>query len=209
MVEETKKKKAVVDIDGILWLMGPVWDKVIKRDYPDCPMPGHGKEGEKAKWNFYEGYMTEKQMQATVKEVHVRQTEFDCFQNARSLTKKLTRHGYHVTIASHRDPTTHDSTKEWLELKDITYDDLYIGMDKHFLLDDADIFIDDSPLSQKIAMDKGVTVFSIQYDYNDHMEGVKFFPDFFSLLTGLTYWLRTDGENINEYRREDTSGFNR
>jgi hypothetical protein len=201
-------KKAIVDIDGILWSMGPTWDKVIKRDYPECPMPGHGKNGEKAKWKFYDGYMTEEQMQKTVLEVHMRQPEFQSFQSAGRLTKSLTRAGYHVTIASHRNPITKAPTEEWLKLRDIPYDDIYIGMDKHFLLDDADLFIDDSPLSQKIALDKGVEVFSIQYDYNEHMEGVNFFPDFFNLMIGLTYWIRTDGGNIHEHRRDTVHGFN-
>ena len=185
-------KKAVVDIDGILWNMANIWGEVIKRDYPNCPLPGNSTDKYKAKWHFYEGFMSEDQMAATVKEVHMRQHEFSSFQNAGALTKTLMRSGYHVTIASHRDPETFGPTERWLDIRNIPYNNLYIGFDKHFLLDDASVFIDDSPASQKRALEKEVTVFSIRYDYNEHVDGVNFFPDFFSLANGLTYWLRED-----------------
>lgn len=178
-------KKAVVDIDGILWLMGPPWWKVIKKIAPDCPCPGTTGD-----WDFYKGYLTEEEMAATVKEVHMRQDEFQSFQDAGRLTKGLQKNGYYVTIASHRDPDSEEATRKWLKKCDIPYDDLYLGFDKHFLLDDAAIFIDDSPKSQEIALSKGVDVLSIKYGYNEHVKGVKFYEGYFNLLQGLATWLR-------------------
>lgn len=180
-------KKAVVDIDGILWLMGPPWWEVIKKIAPDCPCPGTTGE-----WDFYKGYLTDEEMAATVLEVHMNQHKYHGFESAHRLTKSLQRNGYYVTIASHRDPRSRESTIKWLEKRGIPYDDLYTGFDKHFLLDDAEVFVDDSPLSQKIAVDKGVTVFSIEYGYNKHVEGVRFSPDFFNMCQDITNWFRGD-----------------
>lgn len=182
-------KKAIIDIDGILWDMRKTWNTIIQRDYPGCPAPGVSMGNNKAKWKFYEGYMTDAQMADSAKEVHMRQHEFPSFENAGNLTKVLQKNGYCVTIASHRDAETRTATEKWLEKYNIPCDELYTGFDKHFLLDEASIFIDDSPISQKSALDKGVTVFSIEYDYNSHVEGVRFSPDFPSLCKDLSTWL--------------------
>jgi hypothetical protein len=200
-----ESKKAVVDIDGILWCMSNSWSKIISRDYPNCPLP----TGKGHAWKFYEGYMTEEQMQETVLEIHMRQPEFMSFHDAGKITKALIKKGYHVTIASHRDPRAYAPTRKWLDLRDIPYDDLYIGFDKHFLLDEAEVFIDDSPFSQQVAIDMGVpNVFSIKYDYNEHVKGVHFYPDFFSLAFAISYWLSTGEQAYDRKERARPGGFN-
>ncbi len=195
-------KKAVVDIDGILWKITSHWHKEIIKVNSDCPAPGHN-----GNWNFYKGYLTEEEMQTTVKKIHMNQHKYNSFEQAYKVTKALQREGYYVTIASHRDPESRNATKQWLYQNNIPYDALYTGFDKHFLLDDAEIFVDDSPISQQVALDKGVDVFSLEYDYNKHVKGVNFSKDFFSLIIDLKIWFRGEdnygrnGRDGNNFRR--------
>ena len=175
-------KIAVVDIDQILWPMAEPWQKEIHKINPLCPFPGDST------WDFYKGYLTEEELNLSVKNVHSNQHMYTPFNKADLLIKTLRDHGFYIKIASHRDSDTRLSTEFWLLDNNIYYDELYTVDDKHFLLEDATIFIDDSPHSQKYALEKNVSTFSIRYHYNKHMEGVIFVEDFEELLDSVTSW---------------------
>lgn len=177
-------KIAVVDIDGILWNMADVWYEELKKVNPECPYPGST-----GAWYFHKGYMTDEQFQETVDIIHMKQHIYSCFKDAGLLTKALHQAGFYVKIASHRITNSYNSTRAWLIDNDIYFDELYTVEDKHFLLEDATIFIDDSPASQELALSKGVATFSIEYLYNTHMDGVFFAKDFRNLLADINTWL--------------------
>lgn len=177
-------KIAVIDVDAILWDMSKPWHKEIYKINPECPYPG------KSNWDFYKGYLTEEELQLSIFNVHINQKKFKPFKNAHILTRLLREFDFYVKIASHRDPATKDVTEEWLLENGIYFDDLYTIKDKHFLLEDATVFIDDSPHSQIYALEKNVNTFSIMYPYNKHIEGVVFSKDFDSLLENVTEWCK-------------------
>ena len=175
-------KIAVIDIDSILWDMAPPWYEEIKKVNPDCPYPGT------TVWDFYKGYLTEEELSKTIDAVHFKQGAFVPFKKAPILTKVLREHDFYIKIASHRNPLTKCVTEDWLLEYGIYFDDLYAVTDKHFLLEDATVFIDDSPSSQRYAVEKGVKTFSIMYPYNKHVDGVIFSEDFDELLYNVTKW---------------------
>lgn len=175
-------KIAVVDIDQILWSMGEAWYEEIIKINPECPYPG------KSTWDFYKGFLTEKELQLTIDNVHMKQNTFEPFKKAPLLTRTLREHDFYIKIASHRNPRTKCVTEDWLLENGIYFDDLYAVTDKHFLLEDATVFIDDSPHSQAYAIEKGVKTFSIMYPYNRHMDGVVFSKDFEGLLHDVEKW---------------------
>lgn len=176
-------KIAVIDIDAILWNMADVWYEELKKVNPECPYPGKTDA-----WNFYEGYMTDEQFQKTVDTIHMNQDKYSCFENAHLLTKNLANAGFYIKIASHRIEDSKYVTDLWLFDNAIHYDELYTVEDKLFLLEDATVFIDDSPASQEYAVEKDVTTFSIEYPYNKHVKGIRFAKDFADLVTKVSEW---------------------
>lgn len=183
--------KVVLDIDGILWSLGPAWHEELVKVHPACPVPGAF-----ANWDFYEPYMTFEVAMECVKRVHMHQYEYKPFAGASGLTRMLRMAGYDITIASHRDPDSTGATLRWLSENNIQFDDLYCGWDKHPLLDGCRLFIDDNPKSQQIALDKGVDTYSIRYEYNEHVDGVVFSETFKGLSWLVGEWIqfqRMDG----------------
>jgi FMN phosphatase YigB (HAD superfamily) len=180
-------KRVVLDIDGILWDIGPEWHKELIKINPDCPVPGAF-----ANWDFYEEHMTLEQALECVKRVHMHQYEYKPFPGVSGLTRMLRMAGYDIVIASHRDPDSAGATLRWMSENNIQFDDLYVGFDKHPLLDDCCLFIDDNPKSQQIALDKGIDTYSIRYDYNEHVEGVVFADDFRSLTIAVLEWVQNN-----------------
>ena len=172
-------KKAIVDIDGILWNMQPPWYEELCKVNKDCPYPGLDV------WHFYKGFLTNEEANKTIKTTHMRQHLYFCFDRACRLTSLLQNLGYYVIIASHRDVDTLVPTKTWLRENGINYDELFLGDDKMFLVDKDDVFVDDCPDSQEKALKKGVKVFSIKYPYNKHVKGVHFYEDFDALVGGV------------------------
>jgi len=179
-----KNKTAVVDIDGILWNMAEFWyDELIKIN-PACPYPGSTSA-----WCFHKGYMSDEEFQKTIDIVHMKQEHFPAFKEAYKLPNMLYSAGFRVNIASHRTALSKTTTANWLYKNSIYYDELHTVSDKHFLLKDADLFIDDSPTSQKYAINNHIPVLSLKYLYNEHVKGVLFFDTFSEMLGGLEKWL--------------------
>lgn len=177
-------KIVVCDVDNILWNMADVWYAELKKVNPFCPYPGKVDA-----WNFHTGYMTDDQFQETIDIIHMRQAEFNCFPEAGKLTNMLHNAGFYVKVASHRTSKSKELTKCWLNKHNIFFDELHTVSDKHFLLKDADLFIDDSPTSQKYAINNHIPVLSLKYLYNEHVKGVLFFDTFSEMLGGLEKWL--------------------
>lgn len=182
---DTMSNKVVLDIDGILWNLGPAWHKELVKVNPECPVPGIN-----GNWDFHEGYMTLEEAMGCVKTVHMHQYDYKPFDGASGLTRMLRMAGYDIIVASHRDPDSVGATLRWLSENNIQFDDLYVGWDKHPLLDNCCLFIDDNPKSQQIALDKHVDTYSIRYDYNEHVEGVVSAEDFRGLVILIKEWIQ-------------------
>lgn len=189
-----KMRIAVVDIDGILWSMAPEWYEELRKINPNCPFPGSTTS-----WNFHKGYMSDEVFQETIDAIHMRQAEFNCFPKAKRLTNMLHNAGFYVKIASHRTSKSKGATLKWLCNHDIYYDELHTVNDKHFLLKDAQVFIDDSPASQEYAISIGLPVLSIRYPYNKHIKGALLFDSFNEMLNGLEDWLENNVYNYEKY----------
>ena len=185
--ESLSKRKVVLDIDGILWSMAEPWHKEIYKINPECPYPG------KSVWAFYKGYLTDEEIHRTIKNVHMNQLSFNCFTEAPTLSSFLKSYGFHTTIASHRDPECYDVTKKWLDNNYILYDDLYVGPDKHPLLKDSTLLIDDCPDTQNLAIQQGVPVFSLVYPYNKDVKNVRFYNRLSTMMFGIKKYLHRRG----------------
>ena len=121
------------------------------------------------------------------------QLSFNCFTEAPALSRFLKSYGFHTTIASHRDPECYDVTKKWLDKNSILYDDLYVGPDKHPLLKDSVLLIDDCPDTQNLAIKQGVAVFSLVYPYNKDVKNVRFYNRLSTMIFGIKKYLHRRG----------------
>jgi hypothetical protein len=178
------KKIAVIDIDGILWNMAPAWYTELIKINPECPYPG-----KTTAWNFAKGYMSNEDFKKTIDTIHMKQDQFPCFKGVHKLTNMLYEADFYIKIASHRTDKSKDITAKWLYNNDIYYHELHTVPDKHFLLEDAAIFIDDNPDSQEYALSNNVIVFSIEYPYNRHVKDVYFFDNFTNMVSGVESFL--------------------
>ena len=190
-------KIAVVDIDGILWTMAPPWYEELIKINPNIPFPGSTTS-----WNFGKGLISDEEFQKTIDAVHMRQEEFSSFEGAGKLTNMLHNSGFYVKIASHRVPKSKETTRRWLKKNNIYFDELHTVSDKHPLLRDASLFIDDSPASQRYAVSIGLPIMSIRYPYNKDVKGVLFFDDFSYMLDGLRKWLASKSVTISKEEYE-------
>ena len=134
------------------------------------------------------------------------QHKHDMFDDACRLSLLLKEAGYHVVVASHRDPDSYDATAHWLEKNDFYFDELHTtGSDKSYLMKfPTEIFIDDAPHTQEKVMAAGIESFSIKYPYNKHIEGVNFFEDFDSMVEGIKLWTKKDVNNKEKYFENET-----
>ena len=180
-------KIAIVDIDSILWSMDAPWYKELIKINPECPYPG-----KLPIWDFYKGYISDSDFKKTIDIIHMQQDKYPCFVDAPELTNMLHDAGFYVKIASHRTAKSKEATATWLHNNNIYYDELHTVDNKYFLLDDATLFIDDSPYSQEYALNKNITVFSLVYPYNKHVEGVYFYDNLKDLIKNLRIWLELE-----------------
>lgn len=184
-------KRAILDVDGILWALtappGPVAVALHKKYRVPLVEPTH--------WNFHQDFCTDEQFMALVNEAHAMQIAFPPFEGAKQLMEVLDQKGYEVVIASHRIKQTAHTLQKWLNKYELQpYSGVYCGSSKHFLIGVNDLVIDDSPATIEFAQKGGAQVLSLKYAYNAQaMQGLNNGtpnPVGFDNLEEIATWIR-------------------
>lgn len=152
-------KRIIVDIDNTLWDFAAIlYQKVSKLGVPE-PSNWH--------WDFWEAYMSFEQFMKYIDEVHKEQDESKPpFPESRGFLNALKETGYHITMASHRNPENYSYTKKWLVYHELAFDDLYVGHDKTKLFDANDAVVDDDVETLNKAADKKLVRAGLRYSWN-------------------------------------------
>jgi hypothetical protein len=155
-------KTVIVDVDSILWdFHNHFWELSIKENM-NIPKPKYW-----SKWDFWEGYLTEKSFYDIVDIVHTNQINYKPFVYAGKVLELLHKKGYYIIIASHRRSNQFRTLQKWLEINDLYYDELHISYDKTKLFnEDVKLIIDDCPSTILHSINIGKKCLSICYPWN-------------------------------------------
>jgi len=132
-------KKIIVDIDNTLWELAPVFFEYLKRYNPEIPVEDLKRGETKLK-----GYIPREDLYGVLKEIHMRQEQFEPYPEARDFLANLKDMGFFVIIASIRDEKARDATERWLKKYGLIYDELHLTIVKTGLFNDAGAIVDDS-----------------------------------------------------------------
>lgn len=144
-------KKIIVDIDNTLWNLAPVFFEYLKKYNPEIPVEDL-KRGE----TRLKGYIPRDDLFGVLKEIHMRQDEFEPYPEAREFLASLKENGFYIIIASIRDEEARESTERWLRKYDLPYDELHLSNDKTVLFNDAWAIVDDSTWTLDKAAQAGI-----------------------------------------------------
>lgn len=144
-------KKIIVDIDNTLWNLAPVFFEYLKKYNPEIPVEDL-KRGE----TRLKGYIPREDLFGVLKEIHMRQDEFEPYPEAREFLASLKENGFYIIIASIRDEEARESTERWLRKYDLPYDELHLSNDKTVLFNDAWAIVDDSTWTLDKAAQAGI-----------------------------------------------------
>jgi phosphoglycolate phosphatase-like HAD superfamily hydrolase len=161
-------RKAIVDVDSILWNFLGEMKTRMRKMYPEKTIPEEFDD-----WGDPESlFDTVDEMIATFDNMHESQEQFEPFEGAVKMLQTLRDKGYRIHIASNRPPHTRDALERWLKAKNLVYDVIFAAMDKSVLFDDPsiDILIDDRPSTQLDGIERGFLVLTLDYKYNQHVE---------------------------------------
>ena len=131
--------KIIVDIDNTLWNLAPVFFEYLKRYNSEIPIDDL-KRGE----TRLKGYIPREDLYGVLKEIHMRQDQFEPYPEAQRFLAALKEMGFYVIIASIRDEEARDATERWLKKYELQYDELHLSNDKTVLFNDAWAIVDDS-----------------------------------------------------------------
>ena len=179
----------MVDVDSILW---DFCREMHKRMYSLFPnkIPAKYEDWDLPHWDTPKEYFTPpNDITEFFHEIHKDQCEFHPFADAKMLLSSLKKFGYTIMIASHRKPTAQYQLEAWLKLHDLPYDSIFCGSDKTLLFQDPtmnfELLIDDCPVIQNAAIAKGITVYSLEYEYNSGNPDVYYFNHLFPMANSL------------------------
>src|SRR5512145_634966 len=110
-------RKIIIDIDNTLWDLAPELYRQLKKIAPSIPAPALWD-----KWDFWAGYTTEKTLYKTIRDIHLRQYEFDVYPEAGQFLHALREKGFYIVIASHREKGTIDAAERWLHKHELPFD---------------------------------------------------------------------------------------
>ncbi len=79
--------------------------------------------------------------------------------------------GHFIHVTSHRATSAHEATERWLRDIELPYDELYCSYDKLARCAEIgiDLLIDDSPVNLTGAIDRGMTVATLQHPWNSDL----------------------------------------
>lgn len=144
-------KKIVVDIDNTLWDLAPVFFEYLERYNPEVPIDAL-KRGE----TRLKGYIPREDLFGILKEIHMRQDEFEPYPDAKTFLAVLKEMGLYIIIASLRDEDARDATERWLERYELPYDELHLSDDKSVLFHESWAVVDDSIWTLNKAAEAGI-----------------------------------------------------
>jgi FMN phosphatase YigB (HAD superfamily) len=144
-------KKIIVDIDNTLWDLAPVFFEYLKKYNPDIPVEDL-KRGE----TRLKGYIPREDLFGVLKEIHMRQDEFQPYPGAKEFLLALKEMGLYIIIASIRDEEAREATEAWLKKHELAYDDLHLSNDKTVLFPDSWAIVDDSTWTLDKAYQAGI-----------------------------------------------------
>jgi 5'(3')-deoxyribonucleotidase len=155
------KKNIAIDIDNILWDFSPVFWERLQRINPDIVPPSIWN-----RWDFWQNYVTKKQLYGVIKGIHLDQEQFAPFADAKCFLTSLREKGFHIVIASHREPETREMTVRWLDSNQLPYDEIHLSNDKSAIFQDVCAIVDDSPSVLDKARDAGIIRVGLRRPWN-------------------------------------------
>lgn len=144
-------KKIIVDIDNTLWDLAPVFFEYLQKYNPEIPVEDL-KRGE----TRLKGYIPREDLFGVLKEIHMRQDEFEPYPDAKEFLASLKEMGLYIIIASLRDEEAREATEQWLKKYDLVYDELHLSNDKTVLFPQAWAIVDDSTWTLDKAAEAGI-----------------------------------------------------
>jgi phosphoglycolate phosphatase-like HAD superfamily hydrolase len=144
-------KKIIVDIDNTLWDLAPVFFKYLERYNPEIPVDDL-KRGE----TRLKGYIPREDLFGVLKEIHMRQDEFEPYPGAKEFLHALKEMGLYIIIASIRDEEAREATERWFKRYELPYDELHLSNDKTVLFPDCWAIVDDSTWTLNKAEEAGI-----------------------------------------------------
>ena len=174
-------KTAVIDIDNTLWQFSDAFYMMLKEMNENFPEPGQWVNSQ-----FWKGYCSEADFMAAINSIHQHQDSerYQPYPESQGFLSSLKKHGFHVIIASHRSEETRGSTGQWLAQHGLPYDELHLSFNKTVLFPQADVVVDDAPLTLKKAVESGALATGLIFPWNRvHAgNGFKLFPNLDGVL---------------------------
>lgn len=186
----SEPKRAILDVDGILWSL---WDSFVSPAL-------HKKYGvpmiEPTSWNFHQQWCTDEQFMAEVHLAHRLQITVPPFEGAAELFAILDAKGFEVVVASHRAKQTASVLQKWLNKYGLApYSGTYCGSSKHFLMQSGDLIIDDAPHTMLHAASIAATSLTLNYEYNKEAIA-QVGAHGFATLGGMVTWIKSNISSI-------------
>ncbi|OHE22756.1 MAG: hypothetical protein A2X92_01235 [Syntrophus sp. GWC2_56_31] len=159
----TVSKTAIIDIDNTLWQFSDAFYQELKKINPDFPTPDHWTT-----YDIWEGYCSVEDFITAINAIHHHQDndQYQPYPESPRFLSSLKEHGFHVILASHRVPTTKQPTEQWLNRHGLHYDELHLSLNKTVLFANADVVVDDSPLTLEKAIDNGALGAGLLFPWN-------------------------------------------
>ena len=181
---ERQERRIIVDIDNTLWDLAPVLWKHLKAVNPKMPEPSEWDD-----WDFWEGYVTMKELYQVLKNIHMRQDEYQPYPESKAFLEALRERGFYIVIASHREKKTYAATVKWLRQNELIFDEIHLSQDKSVLFPDSWGIVDDSPITLDKAARAGIIRAGLSNPWNINSAH----PLFGDLLEVLNYIDSFDG----------------
>lgn len=180
-------KKIIVDIDNTLWNFAPVFFDALSKQDPEIPIDALRRGETRLK-----GQISRERIYEMLREIHMRQDDFEPYPEARRFLASLKEAGFHIIIASHRDEETRDATARWLRKWQFPYDELHLSNDKSILFPDSWAVIDDSVWTLDKAAEAGIIRTGLLNAWNAN-RGHPLFPGLMEVLQYLKEQCRCGG----------------
>jgi len=163
MKRTTVGKTAIIDIDNTLWQFSDAFYLELKKINEHFPTPDRW-----CTYDIWEGYCSVEDFIAAINRIHQNQDSdrHQPYPESRDFLSSLREQGFHVIIASHRVPETGPPTERWLARHGLPYDELHLSLDKTVLFPQADVVVDDSPLTLEKAMERGALGAGLLFPWN-------------------------------------------
>jgi len=157
-------KIAIIDIDNTLWQFCDAFYEELRKINANFPTPGNWTH-----WDLWEGYCTEQDFQRAIDTIHANQDSkrYQPYRESMGFLSALKQNGYHITIASHRDPDYRVPTERWLKRHGLMYDDLHLSHHKTDLFNRlTNVVVDDAPQVLEKAVENGALATGLLFPWN-------------------------------------------